>query len=109
MPHSPEEKKQALVRVRRIKGQIAALEQAIENEAECSSLLQQLASVRGAVKGLMTVVLESYLREEFPDTNKRRGRRRNLSTTLFPLFAHISVNSARQTSDGVSKNSNKRI
>lgn len=72
MPHSPEEKKQALVRVRRIKGQIAALEQAIENEAECSSLLQQLASVRGAVKGLMTVVLESYLREEFPDTNKRR-------------------------------------
>ncbi|MEI7099786.1 metal-sensing transcriptional repressor, partial [Klebsiella pneumoniae] len=52
MPHSPEEKKQALVRVRRIKGQIAALEQAIENEAECSSLLQQLASVRGAVKGL---------------------------------------------------------
>ncbi|EKJ6184308.1 metal-sensing transcriptional repressor, partial [Escherichia coli] len=37
MPHSPEEKKQALVRVRRIKGQIAALEQAIENEAECSS------------------------------------------------------------------------
>ncbi|ELU2519231.1 metal-sensing transcriptional repressor, partial [Escherichia coli] len=45
----------------------------IENEAECSSLLQQLASVRGAVKGLMTVVLESYLREEFPDTNKRRG------------------------------------
>ncbi len=103
MPHSPEEKKQALVRVRRIKGQIAALEQAIENEAECSSLLQQLASVRGAVKGLMTVVLESYLREEFPDTNKRRGRRRNLSTTLFPLFAPISVNSARQTSDGVSK------
>ncbi len=73
MPHSPEEKKQALVRVRRIKGQIAALEQAIENEAECSSWLQQLASVRGAVKGLMTVVLESYLREEFPDTNKRRG------------------------------------
>ncbi|EMD4026645.1 metal-sensing transcriptional repressor [Escherichia coli] len=56
-----------------MKGQIAALEQAIENEAECSSLLQQLASVRGAVKGLMTVVLESYLREEFPDTNKRRG------------------------------------
>ncbi|MGC5075387.1 metal-sensing transcriptional repressor [Escherichia coli] len=49
------------------------MEQAIENEAECSSLLQQLASVRGAVKGLMTVVLESYLREEFPDTNKRRG------------------------------------
>jgi hypothetical protein len=108
MPHSPEEKKQALVRVRRIKGQIAALEQAIENEAECSSLLQQLASVRGAVKG-PDCCSGKLSQEEFPDTNKRRGRRRNLSTTLFPLFAHISVNSARQTSDGVSKNSNKRI
>ena len=104
MPHSPEEKKQALVRVRRIKGQIAALEQAIENEAECSSLLQQLASVRGAVKGLMTISGKN-----FPIRTKEGGRRRNLSTTLFPLFAHISVNSARQTSDGVSKNSNKRI
>lgn len=66
MPHSPAEKKQALIRVRRIKGQVTALEQAVEDGAECAAVLQQLAAVRGAVNGLMALVLESYLREEFP-------------------------------------------
>lgn len=68
MPHSPAEKKQALTRVRRIKGQVAALEQALDNGAECPAVLQQLAAVRGALNGLMAIVLESYLREEFPQS-----------------------------------------
>lgn len=71
MPHSPAEKKQALVRVRRIKGQVNALEQALEDGAECPAVLQQLAAVRGAVNGLMALVLESYLREEFPHSDDR--------------------------------------
>ncbi len=107
MPHSPEEK-QALVRVRRIKGQIAALEQAIENEAECSSLLQQLASVRGAVKGLMTVVLKAISGKNFPIRTKEGGRRRNHQRRYFHCSL-ISPLTLPGTSDGVSKNSNKRI
>lgn len=71
MPHSPKEKKQALVRVKRINGQISALEKALENEESCSTILQQLASVRGALNGLMAVIMESYLREEFPDSDNR--------------------------------------
>lgn len=71
MPHSPHEKKQALTRVRRIKGQVAALEQALEAEVECAAVLQQLAAVRGAVNGLMAIVLESHLREEFPHREAR--------------------------------------
>lgn len=69
MPHSPAEKKQALTRVRRIKGQVTALEQALEEGAECTTILQQLAAVRGAVNGLMALILESYLREEFPQSD----------------------------------------
>lgn len=71
MPHSPDEKKQALIRVRRIKGQVAALEQALEAGAECEAVLQQLAAVRGAINGLMASILESYLREEFPHSDDR--------------------------------------
>lgn len=70
MPHSPEEK-QALTRIRRIKGQVATLEQALDAGAECPAILQQLAAVRGAVNGLMATVLESYLREEFPSSEIR--------------------------------------
>lgn len=68
MPYSPKEKKQALTRVRRIRGQAAALEQALEDNAECAAVLQQLAAIRGAVNGLMAAALESHLREEFPDS-----------------------------------------
>ena len=65
MPHSPTEKKKALLRVRRIRGQADALERALEVGADCSSVLQQLAAIRGAVNGLMAEVLESHIREEF--------------------------------------------
>jgi len=65
MPHTPQEKKRALTRVRRIRGQTEALERALEQGADCGPVLQQLAAIRGAVNGLMSEVLESHLREEF--------------------------------------------
>lgn len=65
MPHSPADKKKCLARVRRMRGQLDALERALEAGAECAPVLQQLAAVRGAVNGLMSEVLESHLRETF--------------------------------------------
>ena len=68
MPHSPEEKKRAITRLRRIRGQAEALDTAIDTGASCSQVLQQLAAVRGAVNGLMAEVLEGHLRESFGPT-----------------------------------------
>ena len=65
MPHSPAEKKKALTRLRRIRGQTDALERALEAGSDCGAVLQQLAAIRGAVNGLMAEVLESHLRETF--------------------------------------------
>jgi DNA-binding FrmR family transcriptional regulator len=65
MPHTPEEKKKALLRLRRIRGQAEALERALEAGADCAPVLQQLAAIRGAVNGLMAEVLESHIRAEF--------------------------------------------
>ena len=65
MPHSPEDKKRAILRLRRIKGQAVALERAIEEGTDCQALLQQIAALRGAANGLMAEVLDSHLRELF--------------------------------------------
>lgn len=65
MPHSPEEKKRVLTRVRKVRGQLDALERALEEGADCAPVLQQLAAIRGAINGVMAGVLESHLREEF--------------------------------------------
>ena len=63
MPHTPEEKKRAVTRLRRIRGQTDALIAAVERGEACGALLQQLAALRGAATGLMAEVLESHLRE----------------------------------------------
>ena len=63
MPHTPEEKRRVIARVRRVRGQLDALERALEAGADCGPVLQQIAAVRGAVNGLMAGVLESHLRE----------------------------------------------
>lgn len=65
MPHSPEEKKRVLTRVRRIRGQCDALERALEEGVDCKPVLQQIAAIRGAINGLMSEVLESHIREDF--------------------------------------------
>ena len=65
MPHSPDDKKRALTRLRRIRGQAEALERAVEAGTECAALLQQIAALRGAANGLMAEVLESHFRETF--------------------------------------------
>jgi DNA-binding FrmR family transcriptional regulator len=70
MPHSQEDKKNALMRLKRIKGQAEALERAIEAGTDCSRLLQQISALRGAAGGLMAEVLESHLRESFAQDGK---------------------------------------
>lgn len=67
MPSTPQEKKRVLTRTRRIRGQLEALERALDSGAECAPVLQQIAAIRGAVNGLMSQVLESHIREELGD------------------------------------------
>ena len=74
MPHSPEDKKRAITRLRRIKGQAEALERAIEAGTDCAPLLQQIVAMRGSTNGLMAEVIESHLRETFsPEAKTPQG------------------------------------
>ncbi len=63
MAHTVKDKNRLRARIRRIHGQTAALEAAIEAENECLGILQQIAAIRGAVNGLMIEVLEGQIRE----------------------------------------------
>lgn len=61
MSHVKHDKK-LLARIRRIGGQVRSIENALDTEADCGAILQQLAAVRGAVNGLILEVLEGHLR-----------------------------------------------
>jgi len=68
MPHSAEDKRRAITRLRRIQGQAQALERAVEAGTDCAPILQQLAALRGAVHGLMADLLDSHVREVLAET-----------------------------------------
>lgn len=62
MAHTTKDKNKLLSRTRRIKGQIEAVERALEGAAECEEILQLVASCRGALNGLMAELIEGHLR-----------------------------------------------
>jgi len=48
-------------RIRRLKGQVAALEKALAGQPECIAVLTQIAAIRGAAQGLLLEVLEGHM------------------------------------------------
>jgi FrmR/RcnR family transcriptional regulator, repressor of frmRAB operon len=72
MGHVAKEKVKLLNRIRRLRGQIEAIERAVENDQECADVLQQATSCRGALDGFIAEVLEDHIREHMVDP--RAGR-----------------------------------
>jgi DNA-binding FrmR family transcriptional regulator len=62
MAHTVDEKKRLLNRVRRLKGQIAAIEKSLDQEDECSHILHGISACRGAMDALMAEVIEGHIR-----------------------------------------------
>jgi DNA-binding FrmR family transcriptional regulator len=75
-PGRPLRDKRGLVnRVRRLRGQVGAIERALDGEASCSDLLQRITAARGAINGLMAEVLEEHVREYLLPPDSEAGSR----------------------------------
>ena len=61
MSHTSHHQATLLARVRRLKGQMDAIERALEAGAPCADILNLAASVRGATNGLVVELLEDHL------------------------------------------------
>jgi FrmR/RcnR family transcriptional regulator, repressor of frmRAB operon len=73
MAHTIRGKDKLLARVRRMKGQVEAIERALESEAGCEQVLHLIAGVRGAMTGLMAEVVEDHVRSHLVDPVKHPG------------------------------------
>ena len=73
------EKTKLVNRVRRIRGQIEAVERALDGEIGCSDVLQLITSARGAVNGLMAEVIEDYIRMRVADPLREPDTERALA------------------------------
>lgn len=79
MSHTIENKSKLVARIRRLKGQMEAIESALEAEVPCSDILNLAASVRGAVNGLVVELIEDHIRNHVvnpqtdPDAERAQG------------------------------------
>ena len=63
MAHLASNKDDLLKRVKRIAGQIQAIERALEADHDCAKTLHLVAATRGAINGLMDEIIEDHARE----------------------------------------------
>lgn len=71
--HVIEGKQKLLNRVRRLRGQIDALERALEGNESCSEVMRLLTASRGAINGIMAEVVEDHIQMHMIDPRRKRS------------------------------------
>ncbi len=72
MGHVAKEKTKLLNRIKRMRGQLEAIERAVDADNECATVLQQATACRGALDGFIAEVIEDHIREHMVDPGKSR-------------------------------------
>jgi DNA-binding FrmR family transcriptional regulator len=87
--HTIQEKKKLLNRVRRVAGQIEAIERALQEEKGCAAVLHLIVAARGAVNGLMSEVIEDHIRLHVIDPAKSAERERGAEELIEAVQSYL--------------------
>jgi DNA-binding FrmR family transcriptional regulator len=71
MAHTIRDKTKLLHRVRRIRGQLNAVEKALLAERECSTILLTMTACRGAMNSLMAEIIEDHIHFHILDSQHK--------------------------------------
>lgn len=61
MTHTIADKQKLLNRVRRLRGQVEAIERGLQADAGCTEVMRLLTAARGAINGMMAEVVEDHI------------------------------------------------
>jgi DNA-binding FrmR family transcriptional regulator len=76
MGHTIREKARLMARVRRVRGQVEAVERALEAEKGCAEVLHLVVAARGAMNSLMAEIIADHIREHVADPARERSSAR---------------------------------
>lgn len=88
MGHIAQEKQKLLNRLRRLRGQIEAIERAVDDDAECARVLQQATACRGALDGFIAEVIEDHIREHLVDSEESESGKRSQAAEELIAIIH---------------------
>ena len=71
MSHTIREKQKLLMRVHRLRGQVEAIERALEAESSCDKVMHLIAGAKGSTVSLMAEVMEDHVREHFVEPRRK--------------------------------------
>ena len=89
MKIAAEEKHKLLVRVKKIKGQLNALERVIDEDRECVDICQQTTAIRGSINSLMTSILEEHIKQHLIQANNKEKREEEVINLLSILKSYF--------------------
>lgn len=89
MSHTSRDQKKLKTRVSKIQGQLNGLQKMLDQEHQCTEVLQQIAAVRGAVNGLMREVIKGHLVEHVVEEESLEKREQDFEAVLNILNSYI--------------------
>ncbi len=89
MSHTKREKLKLLNRVRRVRGQVEAVERALDEEEGCAAVLHLIVAARGALNSLMTEVIEDHIRVHLVEPAKDSERARNAEELIEAVQSYL--------------------
>ena len=74
MSHTVADKQKLLNRVRRLMGQVDAIERALDSDTGCNEVMRLLTSARGAINGIMAEVVEDHIEMHMVDPGRKPSK-----------------------------------
>jgi DNA-binding FrmR family transcriptional regulator len=85
MSHLVKEIQKLVARIKRIRGQVDAIERSLSTGDDCADVLMLLANVRGGINSLMAEVLEDHIRVHMLTPDKNSAPPTELAEDLIDL------------------------
>ena len=89
MSHLHRDKTRMLARIKRLKGQIEAIERAVQADQDCAALLHLVASVRGAMQGFTAELIDEHLFHHVRDVMDESARRQGADDLARALRTYL--------------------
>ena len=88
--HPPSEKTALIARLRKIKGQVQAIERMVADDADCPEVLTQVISARRGLKSFGDEIIHEHMRDCIENAHSQAEARQSLRSLITLLERYVA-------------------